>query len=246
MLFVFACLILGGILGNSTAFAQAGDTLFLTREVTLLQLDSLSRAQSSPHALVYRRACQLRDYPAAIQALHYLLVEDPQNPFYQDSLAALYYRTGNFSACITLGNEIMLERPEDGFIHLILANAKLQSGNSKAALNHYGWLAEGTGQLFFWYQKASLEFHLERLGECRASLGEILASESKTEMIRIENGGEEYLVSMEAAALNMLGNLDLKAGNKDSAAQNFQQALDLYPDFGLARANLDNLKKRKK
>ena len=59
----------------------------------------------------------------------------------------------------------------------------------------------------------------------------------------IFSGKTEQTVPIQAAALNLRGNLELKLGKKKEARADFEKALELAPDFLLPKGNLEQMGK---
>jgi tetratricopeptide (TPR) repeat protein len=92
---------------------------------------------------------------------------------------------------------------------------------------------------------ATEQYQLKRYGECVASLDQIIASpesEKQKVNIRVQGGGQEVI--MKAAAYNVRGICASDMGQKDAARENFSKALEIAPDFALAKGNLEALDKK--
>ena len=59
----------------------------------------------------------------------------------------------------------------------------------------------------------------------------------------MQNGNQE--VPMKAAALNVKGICAMELNQPDAAKDNFKKALEIDPDFALAKGNLENAGKPK-
>lgn len=206
------------------------------------QLQKLRDQQVSPNARVYVQAKQLGDIPTAVTALHYLLAEDPQNHMVKDSLADLYVRLQNYGAAKQLCEEVRWDHPDDLFALNTLASIYLSEENYKEALGCYEGLGKNTQMPFFTYQVAVVRFQLERYGECKAAIEKLIKLPTDQEIfIRIFSGKTQQTVPIQAAAYNLRGNLELKLGQKEQAKSDFEKALELYPEFELAKGNLKQM-----
>ena len=222
-------------------FAQ-DTTITMAPPMSEAELQVLRDQQVNSHARVYVRAMNLGDLPTAISALHYLMVEQPDNRHYQDSLLALYYRTSNFVACQRLGEEIVVENPTDNFALGILAELYSRGGQTKNALTCFENLEKNTQAPYYTYQVAVMRFQLERFGECREAINKLLSIPKEDDVrIRIFSDKQEQIVPIQAAALNLKGNLELKLGKKEAAKADFEKALEIAPDFLLPKGNLDQM-----
>jgi hypothetical protein len=94
---------------------------------------------------------------------------------------------------------------------------------------------------------ATLQYQLKRYGECVASLDQIIGNENAAKQnvsIRNSNGTSQS-VPMKAAALNVKGIVALDLNQDVNAKEFFNQALQLFPDFVLAKGNLAQMEQKK-
>jgi tetratricopeptide (TPR) repeat protein len=217
---------------------QAQDTLVKEPIFTLDELQRQQDQQLSPHALVYRNAYAIGDWQTAATAAHYLLLEQPENHFLEDSIATYYLRAGNLQACKAWSEKCLAKRPQSGQLHYLLAQIHESEGNLTEALKHYEALAVATDQLYFHYQVAALQLKLQRYGECRAKAEALLAKPENGDAISIASATGADVVSMHAAAWNLLGVLERELKNEKAAKAAFKRALELDPEFRLAKENL--------
>jgi tetratricopeptide (TPR) repeat protein len=205
-------------------------------------MNQLRRSQLDPHALVYEKATQLGDWVTAIDALHHLLLQDPENAFLQDSLAALYFRVGNLSACHAWSLEKLQQRPQDLLLLQLVGTIEEQKGKLEPALERYQRIFALTKVHFYRYKMAGLQFLLGRYGECGQQIESMLLDpEIDQQAVHIDwnNGGGD--VPLRSALLNLRGNMELALNKENHARKSFKEALKLAPEFLLARNNLDAL-----
>lgn len=233
------------LLGGSTT-VMAQDSSFVTSPpLSESDLQEIRNRQASPHSQVYVRAMRLGDFPTAITALHYLLVEQPQNRYFKDSLAGLYVRTGNAPAAKQLAQEIVIDHPDDNYAQNLLAGIYAQEGNHKGALACFEALEKNTQAPYYTYQVAVMRFQIERYGECKTAIAKLLElPEEQEAFVRIFSDQTEQIIPIQAAALNLRGNLSLQLGQNDAAKEDFEKALEIAPDFLLPKGNLDQMGKR--
>lgn len=222
--------------------AQGDSVLHIVAPPDIDALNAQLRAQTDPNALVYAKATALGDHQTAITALHYLLLGSPGNRFLEDSLAALYYRVGNLDACRRWCDELLSRRPDDLFLHQLLATIAEGRGDYIGALTHVEQLYAGQNSLYWRYRLAGLQYQVGRYGECTAHVGAMLSDPAvDAESLRLSWDGGTGIVPMRAALVNLRGNLELATGKEALAQKSFREALKLAPEFGLARNNLSAL-----
>lgn len=220
------CLTLG-----SSVFGQKQDSL-----------QAASRQQE--HLNVYRRSLQYDDMHSAAYALtNYLLAGGSAN--FRDSLAIIYYRTGNLNGSYKLAKEINEGDAKNVTALTLLADISGRAGDTKASLDWYEKLCPLAPDPYNYYQLATRQFILERVGECRSTLQKVLADSAKArqEQVALEvSPGRSENVPVIAAAYNMLGALAFRDKKGDEAKKFYEMAVKEFPDFIIARQNLEGMK----
>jgi tetratricopeptide (TPR) repeat protein len=171
----------------------------------------------------------------------------PERLGLKDTLTYLYYNSGNHVQVVLLGKEILEKQPERPEILELVAVSQQNLGLLKEALESFEKLHLLTKDVYRLYNVATLQYMLKRYGECSETLNAILASDAGDQKVSItDNNGKSQEVPLKAAAFNMRGVVALEINQTDVAKQNFQKALELFPEFALAKANLDNAVSPKK
>ena len=92
---------------------------------------------------------------------------------------------------------------------------------------------------------ATEQFQLERFGECLASIDQIIASpDADKQKVNIPVQNRTQTVPMKAAAYNIKGICAAQLNQPDAAKDNLKKAIELFPDFVLAKANLEAIDKK--
>jgi Tfp pilus assembly protein PilF len=194
----------------------------------------------------YHLALKNYDLQAATIALYTMLALKPERTDMKDSLALLYFAGERFAQASMVGEEIVKADPGRKDMLELVAISKQNLGMIKESLANYETLYAGEKSLYYLYQIATLQYQLKRYGECVASLDQIIANPESAKQkvtIRVQSGGQE--VPMRAAALNVKGICALELNQESVARENFSQALQIAPDFALAKGNLESLDKKK-
>lgn len=193
---------------------------------------------------VYQLAVKNYDMQAATQAMYQMMALRPAQSDLKDSLAMLYFTQERYPQAYLVGEEILQSNPANPAIRELVAISKQNLGMLKESLADYEKLYEQNKQMYYLYQIATLQYQLKRYGECVASLDYILTQKDADEQkvsIRVQSGMQE--VPMKAAALNVKGICAIELNQKEAAITNFKKALEIYPEFVLAKGNLENLEK---
>jgi tetratricopeptide (TPR) repeat protein len=171
----------------------------------------------------------------------------PERTDLNDSLALLYFAGERYAQAYLIGEEIVKNDPKRKDMLELVAVSKQNLGLIKESLADYEKLYAIDKSIFYLYQMATEQYQLKRYGECVASLDQIIASPDADKQkvnIRMQGGGQE--VPMKAAAYNVRGICAVDMGQKDAAKDNFNKAIQIAPDFALAKGNLDALDKDEK
>jgi tetratricopeptide (TPR) repeat protein len=194
---------------------------------------------------VYKAALKNYDIPTATSALYNMQALKPERTDLNDSLALLYFAGERYAQAYLIGEEIVKNDPKRKDMLELVAVSKQNLGLIKESLSDYEKLYAIDKSIFYLYQMATEQYQLKRYGECVASLDQIIAnpeSEKQKVNIRVQGGGQE--VVMKAAAYNVRGICASDMGQKDAAKENFTKAIEIAPDFALAKGNLEALDKK--
>ena len=197
-------------------------------------------------ARFYRLALKNYDLQAATVALYNMLAIKPERTDINDSLALIYFAAERYAQASMIGEEIIKSDPKRKDILELVAVSKQNLGLIKESLANYETLYTNEKSVYYLYQIATLQYQMKRYGECIASLDQIIASPDADKQkvnIRTQSGGQE--VPMKAAAFNVKGICAMELNQEEAAKENFNKALELFPNFALAKGNLDAIAKKK-
>jgi len=194
---------------------------------------------------LYRRALKYSDLSSAAFALTQYLHKGGDSTF-QDTLALIYYNMNNLQGAYKMSGEINQQNPKNVTALSLLADISGRAGEVKTSLEWYEKLVVLSPEAYNHYQLATKQFVLERNLECRQSLQKVIADSAaaKQQKVRLDVGegyGED--VPVLAAAMNMLGALAYKEKNTALAEDWYAKAVAVFPEFVIAKQNLDSLKK---
>ena len=211
----------------------------------LAQTNPANTLSNDPYEVqnrAYKAALKNYDLPSATVALYNMIALKPERTDLQDSLALVYFGSERYAQSYLVGEEILKNNPQRNDMLELVAVSKQNLGLIKEALADYEKLYSQQKALFYLYQMATLQYQLKRYGECVASLDQIIGdAKADKEKVSIRNQGGNQEVPMKAAALNVKGICAVELNQIDAAKENFKKAIELYPDFALAKGNLDNL-----
>jgi tetratricopeptide (TPR) repeat protein len=189
---------------------------------------------------VYSQAVGYNDVHAAINALHgYIAIEN--SPVYKDTLSMLYFSSGAYYSSLALAEEVYQAMPSNTLALARSGECYQNLGEAKKAIDAYEKVCPILKEPYYYYQLASAQYTLKRMGECEANLQRVIAdSNSKRTAVNFTlQDGRIQQVPANAAAYNFLGIIRMEANDLTSSKKNLQQALSIYPDFLGAKQNLE-------
>ncbi len=196
---------------------------------------------------IYDQAIKYNDLGVAREALYTMIALKPERNTLKDTLTYLYYNSGNNVQVVLLGREILEKNPDHAEVLELVAVSQQNLGLLKEALESFEKLFALSKNVYHRYNIASLQYMLKRYGECSENLNAIIGSTDEQGSVTISNNtGDSQQVPIKAAAFNMRGVIALEISQPDVAKQNFEKALELFPDFVLARNNLEKISGDKK
>ncbi len=194
---------------------------------------------------VYKGALKNYDLQAATIALYNMVALKPERTDLNDSLALLYFAGERYAQAYLIGEEIVKKDPNRKDMLELVAVSKQNLGLIKEALADYEKLYALEKSIYYLYQQATLQYQLKRFGECIASLDRIISDpQSAQQKVNILVQGGSQDVPMKAAALNVKGICAMEMNQEEAAKDNFTKALEVSPEFVLAKGNLDMLTKK--
>jgi tetratricopeptide (TPR) repeat protein len=220
-------------------------TVFGQTEQPVQQDTESNRKRNESDRKVYQLALRYNDLPAARVKLLELIERNPTNLQFSETLSSLYFESGQYTSAAISALDI-LETNEKSVTALEIAAYSLeQLGAMDRALPNFERHYLLTGNLFSLYKTAYMQYSLNRHEEAINSINMLVknskASDEKVGFPKEDNSQQE--VSLKAAALNLKGMVYMYQKNKNEAREAITQALELQPDFELAKENLKEIQK---
>ncbi len=197
---------------------------------------------------IYETALKYGDIEVARNAIYALLVKHPDSLSYLDTLARLYFSNGNYVQCALTSKDYLTRDSANLFVREMLAISLSSLNKNKESLEQYEILYANTHSVFHAYQIAILQYVLKRFGECETTCAIILsdpkAGEQKVSISADEKNNQQ--VPIKAAAYNIRGVMYKELNRPDDAINSFREAVKIFPDFALAKANIEAMTAPKK
>lgn len=195
------------------------------------------------YARTYQAAMRYNDYSVAKQALYNILVEYPNNDSILYSLSLLYYQSQQNASAALTANDVLALNPDNVGAMEIAANALERLGAKDRALEKYEDLYLKTDDYNALYKMAFLQYDLKKYGEAMANVDILLGKKETEELTATFSGGgnEQEEFPIKAALYNLKGLIYKGQDNKNEAKANFEKALEIAPEFELAKNNMEEL-----
>lgn len=200
-------------------------------------------AASSAAQKIFAQAGAYGDVMTQIFALHWRIATEGSSFGLRDTLAQMYFQAGLYRQAIAVAEELLNEQPRNADLAELRAVAYFYLQDAKNALDSYEKLYSITQSPLHLYQVITLQFNLQRYGECQANIDKLLSTpEAAQQTVRISTpDGQAQEVPLRAAALNVRGVLLRVQKENAKAKAAFEEALKIFPDFVLAKGNLEDL-----
>jgi tetratricopeptide (TPR) repeat protein len=192
---------------------------------------------------MYRDGLRYGDLSIASNAVYGLLSIHPDSTALLDTLAALYFQRGAWPQVVLVTTDILGKNEKNEGARELRAVANQSLGRAKESLEDYERLYAEKANPYHLYEIAALQFAMKRLGECELSIQKLLNDatiKEKTIVISLQDGRSQD-VPLAAAGMNLVGVANMEQGKKDIAKSAFEAALKIYPEFILAKNNLEAL-----
>jgi tetratricopeptide (TPR) repeat protein len=217
----------------STSFAQTTDSV-------APKLDpNTKRVLNIQDQSAYQLAMRYNDFQAAKDKLFSLIIRNPEDLRYPELLGSLYFENEMATSAALVALDI-LQVNEKSIGSLEIAAFSLeQLGALDRALPHFERLYLLTGDNFSLYKSAFIQYNLKKYQEALNSVNMLSKNTKPEDKIGFPvSQTETQEIGMKAAALNLKGMIYLDQGSKAEAKLAFEEAIQLEPNFNLAKENL--------
>lgn len=193
---------------------------------------------------LYNKAQKYNDGAVTKQALFEILVINPTDSSAMRSLAELYYNNASYTSSALVGLDFLEKYPNNDIALEIVALSYENLRLYDKAVEYYEKLWLKTENVNIQYQMAYLQYAIKRFAEATANL-DLLESKIKDEdKIQLtKSDGSIQEVPFRAAMFNLRGLMAVEQGKNDEAKGHFSKALELAPDFEMAKQSLEGLNK---
>ena len=194
-------------------------------------------------AFIYSTAVRYSDPVIGRMALYNLLAYNPSNTAIMDSLALSYIDYQQYASAVLVGQDALRINPKDMLATEIVAIAFENLGLSDRAVTYYETLNLNTPDINTLYKIAFLQFQLKRFSEARTNCDILIGDDevSKSTLFFQKSQTENQEIPMLAGLYRLKGLIEEESGNVDQAKAHYNKALEISPDFVVAKLQRDRL-----
>ncbi len=193
---------------------------------------------------IYNRAIKYNDVNMAVSALYNLCTMDPQNDSLLYSLAYHYFDNQNYVSSILTLNDVLMLNPGNMEAMEMKAVSLERVGAKERAIEQYESLyLNDDSNLNYLYKAAVLQYELKRYQESKTNADILLNKDQLDEIVYYFPGenNQQQEVPLKASLHNLKGLIAKDQGNMEEAKEQFTLALEIVPEFNLAKQNLEEI-----
>lgn len=188
-------------------------------------------------------ALSYNDKDAAANAMYSIIAMEGEQSTYKDSLAYLYFNDAKYVSSFLVTNDILKTKPENLELLEINAISVENMGAIDKAIEVYTELLSKTKNNFHAYKLASLQVATNNLLEAYKSIkkADLLEDTGKIKVNFQVNKTYNQSVDLKPAIAYLEGIILLNLKKETEAKLSFMRAVNLFPDFVLAKSKLTTL-----
>lgn len=191
---------------------------------------------------LYKTSYNLKDIPTAITAVQLILINDSTNTL-RDSLPSMYLAVQNIDACLTTTEDALKRYPESEEYAKYKMLCLEQVGKADELFTLANNLYKKTGKAEYVYKIASVQLVTGEFDAANKTISNMMEKykNTKDSVDIFIDQGQSQRVPIIAACWNMKGYLYIQTQKYQQAGEAYQKAIQIFPDFVMARRNLQQL-----
>ncbi len=198
--------------------------------------------KSNQNKALFEKSMAVKDYQTAIVAIQYMLLKDSTLTMYEDTLPELYVATSNIEAADYYTSKALGRKPNDERFLQIKALCAQQKGKVEEEFDIYNKLYASTQKLSYLYQITAFQFSTGQMEQAAKNLAELETKATLKDSVDFAiSETEKQKVPLRAAVYNMKAYMQAQSRDLMGAKKYFEMALKEYPDFVMAKRNLQQL-----
>lgn len=189
---------------------------------------------------VLKNAITIGDTNIAIVALNNLLLLNPSDTTIKKQLLRIYFNLGKYYTSFNLAQKFLNEEKDSLFYLEVCGKSAEYLSYNEEALKYYEKLFNATGNTYYGYLKAYMQYQLFRYYECAQWISILLINPDIDKQSVLINYSENksQQVPLRAALLNLDGLALSEMKEFTGALNSLEEALKVLPEYELAKNNL--------
>lgn len=204
--------------------------------------NSASNASIQKLEKLYKTSYDLKDVPTAITAVQLILLQDSTNNL-RDSLPSMYLAVQNIDACLATTEDALKRHPENEEYNKYKMLCLEQIGKADELFALAKNLYDKTGKAEYIYKIASVQLVTGEFDAATKTINDMMEKykNTKDSVDIFIDQSQSQRVPIIAACWNMKGYLYIQTQKYQQAGEAYQKAIQTFPDFVMARRNLQQL-----
>ena len=192
--------------------------------------------------VLYKKSYDLKDISTAITSVQLILLQDSTHAL-RDSLPAMYLSVQNIDACLTTTEDALKRKPNDEELLKYKMLCLEQLGKGEELLTLSNDLYNKTKKSEYLYKSVSVQLAMGNFEVASKNIDDMMEKyKNSTDSVDMIIGeGQNQRVPILAACWNMRGYVYIQTQKYQQAAEAYQRAIQIFPDFVMARRNLQQL-----
>ncbi|WKV10560.1 tetratricopeptide repeat protein [Marivirga harenae] len=198
--------------------------------------DAVARAKAK-----YNASIRFNDFQVAKNAVYDLMVLEPNNHSYLDSLAYIYFEFSQYASAALVSRESLKRNPNNQLVLQIGAKSLDQLGALDQSLKMYQKLYTISDDAFVLYEVIQKQYALKKFDDAMINTELLLGKNivNGSNVYAKDAAGNEIEVPFKAVILNMQGLIARGKGDEESAKKYFKNSLSIAPKYALPQENLN-------
>lgn len=188
-------------------------------------------------------ALSYNDKEAAASAMYSIIAMEGAQSTYKDSLAYMYFNDANYISSFLVTNDILKTKPDN--LELLEMNAiSIENmGALDKAVEVYTKLLDKTKNNYHAYKLASLQIATQKFVDAYKSIkkADLLEDDGTVKVNFQVNKNYNQSVDLKPAIAYLEGIILLNMNKQTEAKLSFMRAVNLFPDFVLAKSKITTL-----
>lgn len=188
-------------------------------------------------------AKKYNDQSTAIGSIYNIIALEGQQSTYKDTLAIMYFNSRKHVSCYLVVEDILKHKPNNQNLLEMKAVSLESMGALEKAIETYEAILATSNSNYHAYKIAGLQLALNKFDDAFASAAKAnqLPDSGNYEVTFQVNKNYNQKVKLKPAIAYLQGMIEIAMKKNEEAKLSFERAVNLFPDFVLAKSKLTTL-----